>query len=168
MRRTYVYSLIVFIVASFILSGLVSAGEKYCDYCGMKKSMYGYSWMIIHYEEDSMKEVCSVHCGCIDMALHPGKKLSKITVGDYVTHKQIDANKAYWVIGGDKLGVMTSNAKWAFKTKSSADRFMRDHGGRPATFNEVLKASFEDMYEDIMMIQRNRHIMRLLRPKSKN
>ena len=123
--------------------------------------MFGYSWMIIRYQDDSIKEVCSVHCAGIEMALNPHKSLRKITVGDYETGKQIDAETAYWVIGGNKLGVMTSNAKWAFESKAGADNFIRAHGGRPALFGEVLKASFKDMYEDILMIRRKMQLMKL-------
>jgi hypothetical protein len=31
---------------------------------------------------------------------------------------------------------------------------MKQYGGRPATFEEVMKATFEDMYEDTLMIQK--------------
>jgi copper chaperone NosL len=59
------------------------------------------------------------------------------------------------------MGVMTSMAKWAFENKASADNFMKEHGGRPAIFEEVMKASFEDMYEDTLMIQKKRNMMRM-------
>jgi hypothetical protein len=35
-----------------------------------------------------------VHCAAIDMALHSELPVSKITVGDYDTKQQIDADKA--------------------------------------------------------------------------
>ena len=38
---------------------------------------------------------------------------------------QIEAETAYWVIGGSKMGVMTARAKWAFESKESADAFMK-------------------------------------------
>jgi hypothetical protein len=38
---------------------------------------------------------------------------------------------------------------------------MKQHGGRPATFEEVMKAAFEDMYEDTLMIQKKRKMMRM-------
>lgn len=41
----------------------------------------------------------------------------------------IDAEKAFWVIGGSKPGVMTKRAKWAFEKKEAADKFMLDNGG---------------------------------------
>ncbi len=56
---------------------------------------------------------------------------------------------------------MTARAKWAFETKEAADNFIKTHGGRPATFIEVMKASFEDMYEDTLMIQNKRRMMKM-------
>ena len=82
------------------------------------------------------------------MALNIDKPAKKITVGDYNSKKQIEADTAFWVIGGEKMGVMTTRAKWAFESKEPADEFMKQNGGRPATFEEVMKAAFEDMYED--------------------
>jgi hypothetical protein len=38
---------------------------------------------------------------------------------------------------------------------------MNTHGGRPATFGEVMKAAFEDMYEDTLMIQKKRRMMKM-------
>ena len=58
------------------------------------------------------------------------------------------------------MGVMTARAKWAFETKEAADNFMEVHGGRPATFDEVMKAAFEDMYQDTLMIQKKRQMMK--------
>jgi nitrous oxide reductase accessory protein NosL len=100
------------------------------------------------------------------MALHTGKAIRKITVEDYDTQKQINADKAFWVIGGEIMGVMTARAKWAFATKDGADNFIRNHGGRPATFNEVIKAAFEDMYQDTLMIRKKRRLIKMRKNQS--
>ena len=81
-------------------------------------------------------------------------------VGDFNTKKLIDAEKAYWVIGGDKPGVMTRRAKWAFENKADADKFIQAHGGTPATFEAVIEATFADMYQDTKMIREKRKMMR--------
>ena len=47
------------------------------------------------------------------------------------TKNQINADNTFWVIGGDRMGVMTARAKWAFKTRDAADKFIQSHGGRP-------------------------------------
>ena len=152
---------VIFVIVIFICGGKAFCESDTCHYCGMKRSQFGYSWVIIEHEKASPTGVCSIHCAAIDMALNSGKFTRKITAGDYNTEKQIDADKAYWVIGGDKVGVMTSRAKWAFETKDAADKFIRTHGGQAATFSESLKAAFEDMYEDILMIQKKRRMMEI-------
>lgn len=140
--------------------------DESCAYCGMYRSRFGHSWVIIEHGGGNKEGVCSVHCAAIDMALHPEKTISRITVGDFDIQKQIDAEKARWVIGGDLMGVMTARAKWAFETQAAADAFMAKHGGSPATFNEVIKAAFEDMYRDTMMIRKKRKLMNMRREGS--
>jgi len=135
-----------------------------CIYCGMDKAKFGYSWIVIVNDDDTSAELCSVHCAAIYLALNTHQTIDAITVGDYFTAKQIEADKAHWVIGGNKLGVMTSRAKWAFATKEAADKFIKEHGGRPAVFKEVIKAAFEDMYRDTVMIQRKRKLRKMLQP----
>lgn len=149
------------VVFIFVFSGIGLADDKECVYCGMSRAKYGHSWVIIRHEDGSEAGVCSVHCAAIDMALHSEMPVSKITVGDYDTKQQIDADKAYWVIGGERMGVMTARAKWAFASKKAADNFMRAHGGRPATFEEVMRAAFEDMYEDTLILQKKRKLMKM-------
>lgn len=161
--------ILIAVVAMVILSGnVVFADENSCTYCGMKKAMFGHSWMNIERMDGSVVGVCSVHCAAVDMALNVDKPAKKITVGDYNSKKQIDAEKAYWVLGGDQMGVMTARAKWAFGSKETADDFISKHGGRPATFEEIMKASFEDMYEDTLMIQKKRKMMHMKKGESKS
>ncbi len=123
--------------------------------------------MVITQSDDSVKMVCSVHCAAIDMALHTHKQISQITVADYMTHRQIPAETASWVVGGDRIGVMTARAKWAFKTKSDALRFIKRHGGTLAVFDEVIKAAFEDMYQDTLMIRKKHRMLNLRKNVSK-
>jgi len=159
--------ILIFVTALVMVGGKVTfADENACHYCGMKKAMFGHSWVMIEREDGSSVGVCSIHCAAVDMALNIDKPAQKITVGDYNSKMQIEAENAYWVIGGSKMGVMTARAKWAFESKESADAFMKQYGGRPATFDEVMKAAFEDMYEDTLMIQKKRKMMRMKKAKS--
>jgi len=151
----------VVLAVAVVGANFVFADENSCAYCGMKKAMFGHSWVTVKHEDGSVVGVCSVHCAAIDMALNIDKPAETITVGDYNSKKQIEADTAYWVIGGDKMGVMTTRAKWAFDSKESADGFIKQHGGRPATFEDVMKATFEDMYEDTLMIQKKRKMMKM-------
>ena len=159
----FCYGVVVIVAMAIVMAGgnFVFADENSCAYCGMKKAMFGHSWVTITHEDGSAVGVCSVHCAAVDMALNIDKPAKNITVGDYNSKKQIEADTAYWVIGGNKMGVMTSRAKWAFDSKAAADNFIKQNGGRPATFEEVMKATFEDMYEDTLMIQKKRKMMKM-------
>jgi len=157
------------LVAFILLFGRSApAQEVSCIYCGMDKAKFGYSWVVIVHEDNTGAELCSIHCAAIYLALNTHQTIDAMTVGDYVTAKPIDAEKAHWVIGGDKLGVMTSRAKWAFETQEAAKKFIKEHGGQPAIFKEVIKAAFEDMYNDTVMIQKKRKLMKMLQPTPQN
>jgi nitrous oxide reductase accessory protein NosL len=56
---------------------------------------------------------------------------------------------------------MTARAKWAFKDKADAERFIKDHGGKLADFDAVMKAAFEDMYQDTLMIRKKQRMLNL-------
>jgi nitrous oxide reductase accessory protein NosL len=70
-------------------------------------------------------------------------------VGDYNTRKLVDADKAFWVVGGNKRGVMTQTAKWAFEKESDAKEFVNSHGGDRVAFHDALKAAYEELYEEV-------------------
>jgi nitrous oxide reductase accessory protein NosL len=118
-----------------------------CRYCGMDRRMYDYSRMIVEYGGGVQTGTCSIHCTAIDLALNPGKEPKALMVGDYRTKRLIDAGKSYWVIGGNRYGVMSIRGKWAFAEKEDAEEFIRDHGGKIGSFDEALQAAFEDMWE---------------------
>ncbi len=132
-----------------------------CKYCGMNREMFAHSRMLTGYDTGSEEGTCSLHCAAIDMALSLDKTPTSIQVGDYGTKKLIDAEKATWIIGGSKPGVMTRNAKWAFADKSDAEKFQQANGGRLATFDEALQASYQDLGNDIKMIREKRKMKKI-------
>jgi copper chaperone NosL len=87
-----------------------------------------------------------------------------VMVGDYNTKALIDAEKATWVLGGSKMGVMTRNAKWAFLQKGDAEKFIGQNGGKIFSYDEAMKAAYEDMYADTKMI-RDKRKMRMMEQK---
>jgi hypothetical protein len=135
-----------------------------CLYCGMDRAKFAHSRMLVEYEDGTREGMCSLHCAAIDLAANIDMTPKTINVGDYVTKKLIDAEKAFWVIGGSKTGVMTKRAKWAFEKKEAAEKFVKENGGNISTFDEALKAAYEDMYADIKMI-RDRRKMKKMEPK---
>jgi nitrous oxide reductase accessory protein NosL len=75
--------------------------------------------------------------------------------------KLIGVETAFWVIGGNKMGVMTKRAKWAFEKKEDADKFIKENGGGMATFEGAIKAAYEDMYTDTKMIRERRKMRKM-------
>ena len=132
-----------------------------CPYCGMDREKFAHSRVYIEYDDGSTFGACSIHCAAIDMAVNIDKGPVFIGVGDFNTKKLIDAEEAAWVIGGDKMGVMTKRAKWAFASQADAEKFVKEHGGNLASFEEAIKASYEDMYNDTRMIREKRKMMRM-------
>ena len=100
--RIRIFCLVLYLVLCAGFWGRFAHAESQsCFYCGMYQTKFAHSWVIITHEDGSTEGVCSIHCAAIDMALHTDKPIRKITVGDFDTKEQIDANEAHWVIGGD-------------------------------------------------------------------
>ena len=162
---------LVFVLAALILS--LSAGfclaqddvakQASCKYCGMDRKTFAHSRMLVTYEDGSSMGTCSLHCTAVELALNIDKTPKSIEVGDFKTKKLIDAEKAFWVIGGSKPGVMTKRAKWAFESKADADAFIKENGGKLVSFDEAIKASYEDMYADTKMIRDKRKMMKKMK-----
>ncbi len=132
-----------------------------CPYCGMDREKFSHSRMLILYEDGSEVGTCSLHCVGVELALKIDQTPKALMVGDYNSRKLIDAEKAYWVLGGSKPGVMTSRAKWAFERKEEAERFIQENGGELVSFDEAMRASYEDMYKDTKMIRDRRKAKRM-------
>lgn len=164
MKKLYV-SLVV-MVFCLLVSGIAFAQDDIkkhpsCKYCGMDREKFAHSRIYIEYDDGTTEGTCSVHCAAIDLALNIDKTPKAIWVGDYNTKKLIDAEKAFWVIGGSKTGVMTKRAKWAFGKKEDAEKFISENGGNLAVFDEALKSAYEDMYQDTKMIREKRKMKRM-------
>ncbi len=138
-----------------------------CKYCGMYRDKFAHSRMHIEYEDDSTVGTCSVHCAAVELALSIDKTPVAISVGDYNTKKLINAEDAAWVLGGSKPGVMTTRAKWAFAARGDAEAFIASQGGSLATFDDTMKAAYEDMYQDTKMIREKRKMKRAKTMKEK-
>jgi len=112
-----------------------------CVHCGMDRTKFGHSRMIVSYTDGSSAGTCSLNCVVTDLSKNKGKTVKSFQVADYNTRKLTDAKSAAWVIGGSKKGVMTKVAKWAFVDRKDADAFIKAIGGKSATFDEALKAA---------------------------
>jgi copper chaperone NosL len=163
------FGLVLVVISLFLFSGaffLAQAQEDIqkqasCKYCGMDRSKFAHSRMLIEYEDGSSVGTCSVHCMAVELSLNIDKTPKTMGVGDYNTKALIEAEKAVWVIGGTKPGVMTKRAKWAFAEKEAAEAFAKENQGKVATLDEAMKATYEDMYDDTKMIREKRKMRQM-------
>ena len=149
---------IAVVAAYLVLAGTAYAGinedvslHKNCKVCGMSREEFAYSRVLIEYDNGTTVATCSTRCAALDLAMNIGRVPKSVKVGDFNSRTLIDAEKAYWVIGGKKEGTMSARGKWAFLKKSEAESFISRNGGKPGTFQNTLKASFEDLYRDLKM-----------------
>lgn len=131
-----------------------------CRHCGMDREKFASSRMVIEYDDGSAVGTCSIHCAAVDLSVTLDKAPRTLRVADMVSRQLIDAEKASWVLGGGKPGVMTRRAKWAFADRAAAEAYAREVGGTVVGFEEAVKASYEDMYADTRMIREKRRMMR--------
>ncbi len=160
-----------FVVLAILLGILLVIGTAFaqddiqkhssCKYCGMDRQKFAHSRVFVEYEGGTTEGTCSIHCAAVDFALNIDKIPKTMRVGDYNTKMLVDAEKAFWVIGGSKPGVMTKRAKWAFEKKEEAEKFTKEFGGNVGTFEQAIMASYEDMYQDTKMIQNKRKMMKM-------
>lgn len=142
------------------------AAQPSCPYCGMDRQKFAHSRVYMEFDDGSTLGTCSIHCAAIDLAVHIDKTPVKIQVGDYNTKQLIDAEKVFWTVGGNKPGVMTKRAKWAFGSSESAEEYIKANGGTIAGFDEVVEATYEDMYKDTKMIREKRKMKRMMKKSS--
>lgn len=134
----------------------------------MDREKFSYSRMLVVYNDGSEFGACSSHCAAVDIANGFDKIPDLLQVGDYHSKKLIDAEKATWVIGGKKPGVMTRRAKWAFEKPEEAAAFVQENEGKLATFDEAMKATYEDMYADTKMIREKRAKRKMMQEEQKH
>lgn len=109
-----------------------------CPHCGMDREKFAHSRMLVTYTDGTSAGVCSVHCAATELKASKGKTVKYVEVADLNSKTLLDAEKATWVIGGSRKGVMTRNPKWAFAAKDDAAAFVSKNGGRVATYKEAL------------------------------
>lgn len=157
--------LLIIVALFFAMSASVFAQEDIkkfpaCKYCGMDREKFAHSRVLVEYDDGTAEGTCSIHCMAVELALKIDKTPKTVWVADMNTKKLIDVGMALWVIGGNKPGVMTKRAKWAFEQNEAAEQFIKGNGGTPTTFDEAIKASYEDMYADTKMIRERRKMAR--------
>jgi nitrous oxide reductase accessory protein NosL len=152
-QKSAVPRFILFLILCLILTGAVAGAAdtvenpKHCRQCGMDRTVFAQSRMLIVYDDGATAGVCSIHCAAIEMKLNRERQVKSLMVADYTTRELIDARTAIWVVGGRKGGVMTAVAKWAFANEKDALIFVKENGGKVTKFDEAMKAANEETVE---------------------
>lgn len=115
-----------------------------CAHCGMDRGKFSYSRMLITYADGLSVGVCSIHCTATELKASKGKAVKSVEVADLNTTRLVYAEKATWVTGGSKKGVMSKVPKWAFSKKTGAEEFIKKNGGNLANYIEVLALAEKD------------------------
>lgn len=145
---------ILFILVLITIAGLPALAQsdidahRDCVYCEMDRKAYGYSRMLVQYEDGTEAGVCSLHCALIELDANQGRKVKALLVADRETRILVEVEKATWVLGGKKSGVMSKRAKWAFQSKEGAERFIAAYGGNIVSWDEALAAAREDLAKE--------------------
>lgn len=166
------------LVGLFLLTGLAVYAQDMkdmkdikdhptCKYCAMDREKYAHSRGLVEYEDGSSFGSCSIYCTAINLTQSFEKTPKAIYAADYNKKNLIEAEKAFWVIGGDRPGTMTKRAKWAFADKKDAEAFIKEHGGNLGTFDEAMQATYEDMYKDNKIIREKRAKMKMMKQENK-
>jgi nitrous oxide reductase accessory protein NosL len=145
MKKIWIALLLVLSLVTVCLAAEKVEAPDSCKHCGMNRTKFSHSRMVVTYADGSTG-TCSINCVVIDMK-ETKKEVTSFQVGDYNSKKLINAKTATWVIGGSKKGVMTPVAKWAFAEKKDAEAFIKKNGGKPATFDDMVKATENELAE---------------------
>ncbi len=165
MKRLLLLSLMVLLAAPvFAAASPDVTDHPSCKYCGMDRAKFAHSRMLIEYDDGSRVPTCSLHCTAVDLANNLNRAPVSIQVADYASHELLDAQAAVWVVGGNRPGVMSARGKWAFADKAQAEKFVAEAGGTIETFENAIKAAYEDMYRDTLMIREKRKAMMMKKP----
>jgi hypothetical protein len=147
-RRTFLtFSTAAMLLSLFALAAFAEVDidqHRDCKHCGMDRKAFGYSRMLVEYKDGRQVGTCSLHCVVTELNSSKGGGVISFKVADRNTRQLIDAERAVWVIGGKKRGVMTMRAKWAFAKNDAAQNFIDAYGGKIASWSEALAAARED------------------------
>jgi copper chaperone NosL len=144
---TAILSMLAILMMATILCAQDDIDEhRGCIHCGMDRKAYGFSRMMVSYDDGTAAVgVCSLHCVVVELNANTARKVKNIDVADRDTRTLINAGKAYWVIGGNKPGVMSKTATWAYAEKKTAEKFLKEHGGSLASFKEALDVASQEI-----------------------
>ena len=136
--------------------------KKYpkCPYCGMNRTMWNHSRHLVHYDDDLVDGLCSIHCLAISLSLNLDRGTKAIYAADFGSDSKVkplvNVDKATYLAGSDLPGTMTKQSKMAFSSPEAAKAAMKSHGGEVVNFDEALSRAYLSMAKDTAMIRKKR------------
>ena len=131
-----------------------------CPYCGMDRKQYHHSRHLVHYQDDLADGTCSLHCAAISLALNLDRGPKAIYAADFGAKADpkplVNVDAATYLIGSKLPGVMTAQSKVAFGSKADAEAAKAKEGGELGDFDAALKAAYQSMTNDTLMIRKKR------------
>lgn len=126
-----------------------------CPYCGMDRTKFHYSRHLVHYADDLADGTCSIRCAAISFSLNLGLFVKNIYVPDNGSPLEIkplvNADKSWYVIGGDFKPVMTGVAKTSFASREAAEAVKGT--GEVVDFDKALNLTYAALGDDTKMMR---------------
>lgn len=148
MKASSAWFLCLFVLAAFCTPSFAFEDvdvHPACAICGMDRDAFGHSRMLVEFDDGRIFGTCSLRCAAFVLQGDEGKKARSVEAADYNTRELVDAQKATWVTGGSKPGVMTRVPKWAFRDEKDAERFIAEFGGARSTYEEALREALKEL-----------------------
>ena len=132
---------------------ILQEGENkmYCPKCGMTLPMF-YKTNHVADVDGKTTQFCSIHCLAESMA--DDTKVTNVKVVDNTTLEFIEVIKAWYVMGSSKPGTMSMTSKYAFGTKSDAQKFSKEFGGKVMTYYDVLDSVKSTLEKESAMVKK--------------
>ncbi len=127
-------------------------GKMFCKVCGMTLPMF-YKTNHAAKVNGKVHQYCSIHC-MVEEAVKNGTKPVDPEVVDNTTLKFIPATKAFYVVGSKKPGTMSMVSKYAFGTKSAAQKFAKKFGGKIMSYAKLEPMVEKNLKKEMMGIKK--------------
>lgn len=135
--RKNILLIVILVVASCTVKPVkIDYGKDACHFCKMNIVDKNHAVQIVsnkgkHFNYDA------VECMLFDLENHNINKIELFLVTDYKTpEKLIDAKQAYYIISDAIKSPMSANLA-AFESKSIAEKFVEENGGKLYNWSEI-------------------------------
>lgn len=146
-----------FLVFLFLLFSILNAndsinlvqksGKYWCPVSGLDLEKNYKTSHISKLPNGTVRQYASLSALAIDMQEY-GIDTSYVKAVDYDSLKQIDATKAFYVVGSRLNGVLSQKSKIAFEKEDDAKAFQKRYKGKIVDFKTALKIAQDDLKSD--------------------